>query len=74
MVDVVCQLQVEALAGHPLRGKLAGFVGCTVALRFEYAAGPDPQIHLCWESRSQELEHIPTECLYPVEGRPEEAQ
>ncbi|MEI6635962.1 MAG: PA14 domain-containing protein, partial [Planctomycetota bacterium] len=38
-------------------------------IRIEYAKmGKGGDLHVCWESASQEIEHIPHPCLYPPEG------
>ena len=38
-------------------------------IRIEYAKmGKQGTLHLCWESASQEIEHVPQACLYPPAG------
>jgi hypothetical protein len=41
--------------------------GQKVPVKIEYATAGDGCLHLCWESRTQEIEHIPAAHLYPVE-------
>lgn len=41
--------------------------GRRYAVRIDYASGGSaPQLHLIWESRSQERRHVPTELMYPA--------
>jgi hypothetical protein len=35
-------------------------------IRIEYAKMAAGYLHLSWERRSQEIEHVPTACLYPA--------
>ncbi len=44
--------------------------GRKVPIRVEYVRTNTGYLHLCWESASQEIEHVPPECLYPDNYRP----
>ena len=51
-----------------LSGPIKLKAGQRVAIRLEFAAnhGPPPQVHLVWESRTQDREHILASALYPT--------
>lgn len=53
---------IRLTATVPLRA------GEKTPIRIEYVRMAAGYLHLSWESRSQETEHVPTACLYPVEG------
>ena len=41
--------------------------GARVPIKLEFSANdsPVPHLHLCWESRTQDREHVPAAALYP---------
>lgn len=52
----------EQLAAAPITLQ----AGQKVAIKVEYAKTVNGYLHLCWESATQEIEHIPTAFLYPL--------
>ncbi len=57
--DTLRNIRLTAIV--PLRA------GEKTPIRIEYAKTAAGYLHLSWESRSQEIEHVPTACLYPRE-------
>jgi hypothetical protein len=59
----------EATGGVQLASEpIALTAGTPVAISLEYAVnGGEAALHLSWESRSQERQHVPASALYPVE-------
>ena len=55
--DTLRNIRLTAIV--PLR------VGEKTPIRIEYAKTAAGYLHLSWESRSQEIEHVPTSALYP---------
>jgi hypothetical protein len=50
---------------HILSSPIPLRAGRALPIKIEYIKGKTGQLHLCWESKSQEVEHIPTRHLYP---------
>ena len=52
---------------HHVSQPLALEAGRKVPIKIEYAKTDKGYLHLCWESTSQEIEHVPAAFLYPAE-------
>jgi hypothetical protein len=60
--------RTERVSSQPVRLT----AGRRYPLEIEYAGGgPAPQLHLAWESFSQERQHVPTALLYPPDAQNE---
>ncbi len=54
---------------HLTSGPVALKAGEKTPLKIEYVKmGKYGNLHFCWESASQEIEHVPAVCLYPPDG------
>ena len=54
---------------HLTSGPVALKAGAKTPVKIEYAKmGKWGNLHFCWESASQGIEHVPPACLYPPEG------
>jgi hypothetical protein len=56
--------------GRKRRSSLVALqAGRKVPIKLEYAKTASGELHLCWESVSEEIEHIPSAYLYPARPR-----
>ena len=54
---------------HVTSGPVALKAGEKTPIRMEYAKTTTRgSLNFCWESRSQEIQHVPAACLYPPDG------
>jgi hypothetical protein len=52
--------------GHAFTEPLAFTAGATLPITLEWrGTGKNPEVHLVWESASQEIRHVPAACLLP---------